>query len=248
MNFKRVPAIDKCFQILEFFVREKEPMGISRISDELNLNKSTVFNIVHTLSDLNVLENMDNQFRFGTKLYVLGKAAEQGSDLIRNIHPYLKVISITTGLTSFLGMRSGFDAVIIDKSDSSYELKMSAEIGTRIPLVAGAHGKAFLSQLTDEEREEIVSHERSGKFIKKASKSKQAFIDAVKQVVSDGYAYEDEEYIEGVRALAIPLNINRSGIQCAIWAVGLKSQIKDSSLQDYIDLLLEVSSKIESKL
>ncbi|MBT6339835.1 MAG: helix-turn-helix domain-containing protein, partial [Desulfobacula sp.] len=93
MEFKRVPAIDKCFQILALLGKKKEPMGISEISNELSLNKSTVFNMVYTLSDLGVLENYENKFRFGTKLFVLGRAAEQGSDLIRNIHPYLKDIS-----------------------------------------------------------------------------------------------------------------------------------------------------------
>ena len=56
-GFRRVPAIDKCFAILELLAQSKEPMGISDISGKLDLNKSTVFNIVHTLRDLNVLEN-----------------------------------------------------------------------------------------------------------------------------------------------------------------------------------------------
>ena len=50
--FKRVPAVDKCFAILELLAQSKEPMGISGISGKLDLNKSTVFNIVHTLTDL----------------------------------------------------------------------------------------------------------------------------------------------------------------------------------------------------
>ena len=248
MGFKRVPAIDKCFQILGFLGQNKEPMGISKISDELGLNKSTVFNIVHTLTDLNVLENIDNQLQFGTKLYVLGKAAEQGSDLIRNIHPYLKQITRTTGLTSFLGMRSGFEAVIIDKVDRSNELKMSAEIGTRIPLVAGAHGKAFLSLLTPDEILQIVSDERFKRFIKRSAQSQQAYLDSINKVKIDGYAYEDEEYLDGVRALAVPLKLDRSDLQCAIWAVGLKSQIKDNLHLEYIDLLLDISRQLESKI
>ncbi|NIR13947.1 MAG: helix-turn-helix domain-containing protein, partial [Desulfobacterales bacterium] len=44
-SFKRVPAIDKCFSILELLARSKEAMGISRIAGTLDLNKSTVFNI-----------------------------------------------------------------------------------------------------------------------------------------------------------------------------------------------------------
>ncbi|MCP3950728.1 MAG: helix-turn-helix domain-containing protein, partial [Desulfobacterales bacterium] len=64
--FKKVPAIDKCFAILDLLARTREPLGISDISGKLDLNKSTVFNIVHTLQGLNVLENQpDGKFVFG---------------------------------------------------------------------------------------------------------------------------------------------------------------------------------------
>lgn len=247
MKFKRVPAIDKCFQILELFGKKKEPMGITEISKELELNKSTVFNMVYTLSDLGILENNENKFHFGTKLYVLGKSAEQGSDLIRNIHPYLKEISKKTNLCAFLGVRSGLEAIIIDKSDSSYDLKVSSEIGSKIPLVAGAHGKAFLSLLKVEEMKDLFSRYEAKKNIHLSDKIKKEYLNSVMKVKNDGFAYEDEEYLEGIRALAIPLRLKRKDFQCAIWAVGLKTQIKKTSLNAYIDFLKEIANKIENK-
>lgn len=247
MDFKRVPAIDKCIQILEFLAKQSEPQGITQISNELELNKSTVFNMVYTLSDLGILENRDNKFGFGTKLYTLGKAAEQGSDLIRNIHQYLKEISDKTNLSSFLGIRSHLKAVIIDKSDSSYDLKISSEIGAAIPLVAGAHGKAFLSLLPDEEIIQILSDPKAQKYIRLAGKKIDQYIEEVKKVREDGFAFEDEEYLRGIMALAIPLKLNRKGLQCSIWAVGLKNQILETRLESYAEFLKEVAANIESK-
>jgi len=247
MEFKRVPAIDKCFQILEFLGTQKEPLGITKISNDLNLNKSTVFNMVYTLSDLGVLENRDNKFGFGTKLYVLGKAAEQGSDLIRNIHPHLKDISEKTNLSAFLGIRSNLKVIILDKSDSSYNLKISSEIGASIPLVAGAHGKAFLSLLTLEEMNQILSDPKAQKYIHLSGKDKDQYLASVMKVKEEGFAYENEEYLKGIRALAVPLKLNRKNLHCAIWAVGLTDQIKEESLKSYIDFLKEVANKIQSK-
>jgi len=247
MEFKKVPAVDKCFQILELLGKKKEPLGITKISNELKLNKSTVFNIVYTLSDLGILENGDNKFRFGTKLYMLGKIAEQRSDLIRNIHPYLKEISKKTNLSAFLGIRSDLKAIIIDKSDSSYDLKISSEIGAKIPLVAGAHGKAFLSLLNDEEINEILSDEKLKKSSRFSTITKKDYLKKIDRVKNEGIAYEDGEYIEGIRALAIPLHLHGADLHCAIWAVGLKSQFKESSLTAYINFLKEIANKIENK-
>jgi IclR family KDG regulon transcriptional repressor len=69
--FKRVPAVDKCFAILEFFARFKKPLGVSEIARAMNYNKSTVFNLVHTLADLGVLEKCGaNKFQFGLRMYM----------------------------------------------------------------------------------------------------------------------------------------------------------------------------------
>jgi len=71
-GFTRVPAVDKCFAILELLAQSKEPMGISDISRKLDLNKSSVFNIVRTLVDLKVLDNQpDGKSVFGTRFYIL---------------------------------------------------------------------------------------------------------------------------------------------------------------------------------
>ena len=39
-GFKKVPAIDKCFAILDSLAQSPKPMGISDISGNLNLNKT----------------------------------------------------------------------------------------------------------------------------------------------------------------------------------------------------------------
>ncbi|SDU59696.1 IclR family transcriptional regulator [Desulfobacula phenolica] len=248
MKFNRVPAIDKCFQILELFRKRKEPLGITDISNELNLNKSTVFNIIYTMLDLHILEDSENKFILGAKLYTLGKAAEQGSNLIRSIHPYLKKISLKTNLSAFLGILSGLKAVIIDKSDSSYNLKISADIGSKISIISGAHGKALLSPLQDDKIQEILSSisRKNNKRLPVLDKKK--YRAAITTTRKEGIIYESDEYIEGISALAVPLNLNRKDFQCAIWAVGLKNQITEKSLQSYKDLLKEIANKIESKI
>ena len=71
-EFKRVPAIEKCFSILGLLAEAKDPLGISDIAKALNYNRSTVFNIAYTLTDLGILEKREqNKFHFRTKLYVL---------------------------------------------------------------------------------------------------------------------------------------------------------------------------------
>ena len=247
--FKRVPALDKCFAMLALFARSKKPLGVSDIAKALNYNKSTVFNVVHTLDDLGVLEKVsEGKFQFGTRLYTLGRTAGRGSTLISTVHPYLEEINHKTKLSAFLGIRSELTAVIIDKADAAFDIKLFSEIGMRIPLLAGAGGRAFLSQLPDTEVDDILSKNDLIKFTPNACVNKEKYKEMVKKACTDGIAIDMEEYIEGIRAFAIPLNINRTGTQVALWVVGLKRQISEEMIPRYSTYLKKIAKEIEIRL
>ena len=248
-SFKRVPAVDKTFAILELVATSKEPLGISEITRALDFNKSTVFNIIHTLTDLEILKQApDNKFGLGIQFYLLSKASRNGSQIIRTIHPYLERINQKTNLSVFLGIRSGLHAVIMDKVDAAYDIKISAEIGMRLPLLAGAGGKAILCQMPDEEIDRILSKNVLRQFTRHSSIDKIKYKNMLKKARREGIAFDKEEYIEGIRALAVPLKIDNGNPQFAIWAVGLKSQTKNEVIGTYAELLKKSAKEIEIKL
>jgi DNA-binding IclR family transcriptional regulator len=246
---RRVPAVDKCFAILDLLAQSQEPMGISDISGKLDLNKSTVFHIVHTLRDLSVLETQrDGKFVFGTRFYILGNMAGKRSRLIQTAHPYLETINEKTKLSAFLGLRSDRQAILIDKVDSAYGIKLSSEIGMQMPILAGAGIKAMLSQLSDEQIDEILTRTDLKRYTPYSIVDKAAYKQEILEVRRQGIAYDREEYIEGMVAFAIPIKSNGRDLQAAIWAVGLTRQVPESSISELTRLLKGISEEINYRL
>jgi IclR family KDG regulon transcriptional repressor len=244
-QFKRVPAIDKCFSILNLFADSKQSLGISDISKQLELNKSTVFNIIHTLKSIGVLEQYhDGKFHFGSLLYLLGNSNGKKSDLIQTVHPYLEKINRETGLSAFLGIRSELRAIIVDKVDTANDIKISSEIGMRLPLLAGAGGKALLCQLSDEEIDHIVTENALKQFTCKTCTDRKTFKKDILKIRENGIAFDDEEYIEGIVAFAVPLKAYRPDLQAAIWAVGLKQQVSPANKPKINGFLKTVAAEI----
>jgi IclR family KDG regulon transcriptional repressor len=224
-------------------------MGISSISGKLDLNKSTVFNIVHTLMDLNVLESQpDGKFVFGTRFYILGNMAGKRSKLIQTAHPYLETINDKTKLSAFLGLRSDRQVILIDKVDSAYGIKLSSEIGMQMPILAGAGIKAMLSQLSDEEIDEILARTELKRYTPYSIVDKAAYKEEILEVRKQGIAYDREEYIEGMVAFAVPVKTNARDLQAAIWAVGLTRQVSNSSIPELTQLLKGISEEIYYRL
>jgi IclR family KDG regulon transcriptional repressor len=247
--FKRVPAIDKCFSILDLLAQSRESFGISGISERLGLNKSTVFNIVHTLMDLGILENrLNGKFVFGTRFYILGNMAGKSSDFIQTIHPYLKSINQKTKLSAFLGIRSDLQVILIDKVDSAYGIKLSSEIGMKMPILAGAGIKATLSQLSDEEIDEILAKTELKKYTPYSITDKSIYKAEILEVRKQGIAYDREEYIEGMVAFAIPIKANVRKLQASIWAVGMTRQVPGDSIPEITEFLKGVAKEINYRL
>ncbi|UCF94616.1 MAG: IclR family transcriptional regulator [Desulfobacterales bacterium] len=248
-SFKRVPALEKCFAILELLAKSREPLGVSGIARVLNFNRSTVFNILHTLTHLEILEQGPaNKFGFGIKFYMLGRATRMGSELIRTVHSYLQKINQQTKLSAFLGTRSGLKAIIVDKVDDAFDIRISSEIGMELPLLAGAGGKVLLSQLADDELDQILSQNPLQRFTRYTCVDKAQYREMIRKARREGIAVDKEEYLEDIRALAVPLNIKRGNAQFAIWAVGLKRQLPDDRIGRYAAFLKQMAREIEIRL
>lgn len=248
LRYKRVPAVDKCFSILELMAEAKRPFGFNEIVRNLGLNKSTVFNILHTLNDLDVLEKgPDGLFRLGTRLFILGHAAAAGTELIQTVHPYLETINRELRLSTFFGILSDREVIIVDKADGAHRIKISSEIGMRIPLFAGVAGKALLAQFSETEIDRILSENRIKQYTPETIIDKNLFKKDILAIKETGIAYDREEYIEGLIAVAVPIKTYRENLQSAIWAVGLKQEFRDDVMTRIVKFLLNTAEEINSR-
>lgn len=248
LEFQRVSTLDKCFAILDLIIGAEEPLGISEISRRLRLNKSTVFNIVHTLADLEVLEHRPkSKLALGTRLYVLGKAAGSKAELVRTVHPYLRALSFESKLSTLLAVRWGMSAVVVDKVEAAADVRVSYEIGSRLPLLKGAVGKALLCQLTDAELDNVLRGNKLPRRTPDAYDDKAALREALTSVRKEGLAADTEEQVKGVITLAAPIDAHRTNLQAAIVAVGLKWQWRGGRILSVAKLLKQIATELDCR-
>ncbi len=248
-GFKRVPAIDKCFSILDLLSKSQRAIGISEIANALGYHKGTVYNMAYTLVELGILEQTpENRFRLGTRLYALGKTAGNTSELIRTVHPYLEKIHQRLKVSAYLGILVRNSVITVDKVDSPIHLKVSSEVGMATHILAGAVGKIILSKMPDHQIEEILAKYDLKKYTPFSVIDKKAFFQLIQKAREDGYAYSDQEYIEGIRALAVSLNQYKQNLMTAVYIVGLNSQIRDEDIESYAKLLKQTAQSIDDRL
>jgi IclR family KDG regulon transcriptional repressor len=248
-EFKRVPALDKGIRILGLLAQSREPLGLSDIAKALGYHAGTVYNIAYTLNDLGILEiNGSKKFTLGKKLHELGRAASRQPAFVQQIHPYLEEINEATKLTTLLNIKSGFQTVVIDKVEASYDLRFSPEYGRSLSILGGAVGKAILSQLPNKEIDEILLKHKLKKYTPHSCVNKRKFKAMIMGVRKNGIATSIEERTEGVCAFAVPLPIDKTKEPMAIWVVGLKNQIQEKGIPFYVVFLKKIAKRIVTNL
>jgi DNA-binding IclR family transcriptional regulator len=144
-TYRHVPAVDKAARLLAE-MRGGEAAGISDLARRIGASKGTVRDILLTLAAHDLVDrDADGRFR------VRGARPE----LRQLAHDSLLALAAEAGETALLGAVEGDEIVIADVVESARDPHMSARVGWRVPIGAGAHGKVLLSQeqvgLDDEE-------------------------------------------------------------------------------------------------
>lgn len=132
-TFRLVPAVDKAARILAELARG-EPLGISELARRIAASKGTVRDVLLTLAvhDL-VRRDEDGRFRRGTAHDLASIASSQLRGLMEEF-----------GETAILGVVRDGQLEIVAREEPPTDLHMTAPLGRRLPLAAGAHGKVLV--------------------------------------------------------------------------------------------------------
>ena len=137
-----VPAIDKAARVLRALADGGRPQGISELARALGVSKGTLRDVLLTLDLYGlVVRDPDTRFRLGLELRNLADASTP--DLRALAQPYLVSLMGTFGETAILGIVHDGKLEIAARAEPDTDLHMTAPLGRRLPLDAGAHGRAL---------------------------------------------------------------------------------------------------------
>lgn len=145
--------------LLDTLSAAREPLGVSALSAELRLPKSTVARYLSVLNELGFVQQTsdDQRYRLGPKLYLLGRAVPLSALVREAARPHLVALTARLGETSILAIADGPTALCIEKIESPHAMRLTARIGERVPLHGGGSSRCLLSFLPDAEREAYLA-------------------------------------------------------------------------------------------
>lgn len=194
--------------------------------------KSTVHGMTSALEEVGAVmrDPRTKRYKLGFTLLEVGRSAYSQIDLETSARPIMEDLMEKTQTSVFLGILNWDHVTVLDIVESRQDLKITAPVGTTMPLFAGAVGKVFLASMDAEQATKIVKQKGLPQFTENSIVDPELYHQELKSVRQKGYAVDDEEYILGVRAVASPIK-GLGQLKSAIWVVGFKASLDEKRMQ-----------------
>jgi len=249
-NTKGISSVNRALSILELFDHHTDELGVTEMARHLNLHKSTLSGLVHTLLDRGYLDRnpVTRKYHLGIKLIERAFVALSHLDISRIALPYMESLREWRDETVNLAILDGDEVVYIERLLSSHTLGMHSRIGKRAMAYSTALGKALLSQLPESELEAFLANFNPVPVTPNTITDLQKFRDELELVRRQGYAVDMEENEVGGVCIGAPIIDHRFKAIAAISIAIPKARISPRDLPELGAKVMETAQAISRGL
>ncbi len=236
-----INSLIKSLNVLENLIEHGE-MSILELASDSGLGKSTVHRILGTFKSMGYVEqNKDNSKYYPTlKIFELGTKAANRIPLKKIVRPYLEEIYEKCHETVNFGIVDKNEVVFVDKIVTAEPLRIELEVGRRVPAYCSALGKAILAFTKDLD----ISKLKFEKITPNTIDSPEKFMELMRTVRENGFVVENEEYINGLTCIAVPIKNQYNQAIAAISIATPTIRMNEERRHQFIKLLLEAADRI----
>ncbi|WP_314172418.1 IclR family transcriptional regulator [Streptomyces winkii] len=215
-----VPAVTRALDVLELFLDSEGTLSAPEITRRLRLPRTTVHELVTTLTARSYLEQPPDQpgrYRLGVRGYQLGSRYAEQLDLAAEGQRVARSVADTCDETVHVAILEGRDVIYIAKVDSTHAVRMVSAAGRRLPAHCTSVGKMLLASLPEEELEETLSGAGPLTAMTPASiTSPDVLRTALAEVRERGVAVEQQESNPDVSCVAAPVRDSSGTVVAAL--------------------------------
>jgi IclR family pca regulon transcriptional regulator len=236
-------SLERGLAILSTFRSAQPLLGVSDLSRQVGLSRSTTHRYVSTLAALGYLQQdvETKKYRLGPRVLDLGFSAINSMELRHIASPHLEQLSHTTGHTVNMAVLDGADIVYIERCRGSgpREIDLNLHVGSRLPAYCTSMGKVLLAFLPAVELRALLANVQLTRRGPNTITAKRQFVKELERVRARGLAVNNEELAYGLRSIAAPIRSQTGDVVAAINIAVHRSLVSMDDLLENLAAALE---------
>ena len=239
-----IQSLARGLVILEELAEAPDGLGITELAAKHTMDKGNMSRLMQTLANYGFAEKDPQTRRYvlGPQIVRLSRAVLTRMPLRDAAKPFLDQLVAQTGECAHLAILAQHQALYIDQVDSPSVLRVTTGVGTLAPLYCTALGKILLAFGGAQKPAEMPA------FTLRTITDPTLLEHHLDQVRTLGYAVDDEEYLAGVRCIAVPVIDYRSKCIAAIGISGPANRLTLEALPKTAQVVLDIGRSLSSRL
>lgn len=237
-----VRATETSFRILDA-LRALDGAGVTELATHLELPKSTVHNHLQTLRRSEYVTREGSKYDVGLRFLQLGEYARDRRGIATIAPPEIDKLAEETREMANLLVEEHGRGVFLYRAKGADAVHMDTHAGKRVHLHTTGFGKAILAHLPDERVETILDRHGLPSVTPNTITDRDRLMDELEEVREQGYAYDDEERLEGLRCIAAPVVVDGT-VLGAVSVSGPKSRMTGEWYTDELPALTTSAANV----
>jgi IclR family transcriptional regulator, acetate operon repressor len=234
----RIQSVARAVAVLDTIARSATGTTAREISAEVGLSRATTYHLLQTLSAVGYVSAGDGRYRLALGISPLVQAFERHV-LPEDLLPLARALASKTGESTYVAARRGAELNLLTSVPGHHQVAVATSpMGPIAHGHARASGKLLLALAPEDARERYLAAHPLQRITRRTITSRGALLEAFERIRSDGYAFDEEEYAEGVCCLAAPLG--RGGVAYAL-VLSAPRERYEAHRDEYGRALLEVA-------
>lgn len=242
-------TVDKVGKVLDLFTLERPDWGVSEVSAELGMPRSSAHAMLSSLVDIGILQwRPGGRYRIGWRVLELAEVRRRSLDIRGATRPVLENLTATFGETCHVAVRDHDHALYIDKVVGNHNITVQgARLGARLPLYCTGVGKVLLASEGDNEIAEYLATVDLQRFTPSTITDPEEIREELAAIRRKGYSSDLGEAIEDVYCFAAPI---RSDLGDVVGALSMSAPASrfDKNRAKYLKAVQEAAAEASRAL
>ena len=246
-----IQTVSRALDLLEQFQEGTAELGITDLSNRLNLQKNNVFRLVATLKAKNYIEinNSTGKYRLGVKTRALGQVATRLIDFSNQARPFLiELKQMCHEACYFSVIKDGY-TYYLDGVESDLPVRVTLRVGSSRPLHCTAAGKIQLAFMESQKQAGILSGSEMKRYTADTILDPADLQEELNAALKKGYAIDDQEHDAGVMEIAAPVFDSHGAVIGALSILGPEMRLAGPRLEnELLPFLCQSASRLSGTL
>lgn len=204
---ERIATNLRTLRILEILGNASHPLTPTQINADLGLPKQTIHRLCKTLVEEGYLtgDGHSKGLRPARRLRALASGILFTSQFHIGRHQILEDVAEKVSETVNFVVPQAEGMIYLDRVETDWPFRIQLPIGTHVPFHCTASGKTFLASLPPKTRTTMVQSLPLKALTDNTLTDSDALLEELALVRKRGYALDNEEFVEGMVAMAVPI-------------------------------------------